>query len=73
MILRRISLIKPLIIFCLLGFLIETSGAIFYVATDGNDLSEGTLNNPLATLNEAVNRMDAGDTCIFRGVDIVNL
>ena len=60
-------MIKPLIIFCLLGFLIETSGAIFYVATDGNDLSEGTLNNPLATLNEAVNRMDAGDTCIFRG------
>ena len=52
--------------------MIETSGAILYVAPNGNDASEGTLNNPLATLNEAVNRMDAGDTCILE-VDIVNL
>ena len=60
-------MIKPLILFCFFGLLIESSGAILYVATDGNDLSEGTLINPLATLNEAVNRMDTGDTCIFRG------
>ena len=39
----------------------------FLCCTDGNISSEGTLNNPLATLNEAVNRMDTGDTCIFRG------
>lgn len=60
-------LIRFFIIIFLSGFLIEASGAIFYVATNGNDQSTGTLNAPLASLDEAINRMNAGDTCILRG------
>ena len=56
-------MIKPLIIFCLLGFLIETSGAIFYVATNGNDSKPGAHPaDPVLTITKALQLAGMGDT-----------
>ena len=37
------------------------------MATNGNDASSGSIEFPLLSLDEAVSRMDAGDTCYLRG------
>jgi hypothetical protein len=39
----------------------------FYVATTGSDTNSGTLAAPFATIQHAVDRMSAGDTCYIRG------
>lgn len=39
----------------------------FYVATDGNDSSAGTLTAPFATIQKAVDTVFAGDTVYIRG------
>ncbi|QXP61126.1 right-handed parallel beta-helix repeat-containing protein [Olleya sp. HaHaR_3_96] len=38
-----------------------------YVATNGNDNNNGTINSPYKTFNKAVSVMTAGDVCIIRG------
>ena len=44
-----------------------TLGATFYVATDGSDMSPGTLSEPWGTLNKAAAEAGAGDTVFVRG------
>lgn len=41
--------------------------ADFYVATTGGDTNAGTLAQPFATIQHAVDLMGAGDTCFIRG------
>jgi hypothetical protein len=39
----------------------------FYVSTTGDDANSGTLEEPFATVQHAVDRMGPGDTCYIRG------
>ncbi len=56
------------LIACLLFvFAAASSGATYYVATNGNDTTgDGSSGNPWATLQKAVNTMVAGDTTIVK-------
>lgn len=49
---------------CLFGFM-EAQTTI-YVATNGDDSNDGTVDNPYKTLSKAVSEMSAGTTCIIR-------
>ncbi|MGY6648907.1 T9SS type A sorting domain-containing protein [Wenyingzhuangia sp. IMCC45574] len=54
----------------LLLFLLASSisfAKTIYVATNGNDNNNGTINAPYKTFNKAVSVMSAGDICIIRG------
>ena len=44
----------------------EASGTTYYVATDGNDSNPGTIDRPFRTIQEAVDRAQAGDTVYVR-------
>ena len=46
---------------------VQASGAVYYVATDGNDAGAGTKDKPFATLNKANTVVHAGDTVWVRG------
>ena len=52
-----------------LGLLAATSASAkdYYVATTGSDSNAGTIDQPLATLQKAVNAVVAGDTVYIRG------
>ena len=52
---------------CFFGITANAIAADYYVATNGNDASSGSIEFPLLSLDEAVSRMDAGDTCYLRG------
>ncbi|MFD2706657.1 right-handed parallel beta-helix repeat-containing protein [Salibacterium lacus] len=43
------------------------SGDAYYVAVDGSDSSSGSESNPFATIDHAVDTVDAGDTIYLRG------
>ena len=45
----------------------EAGAKNVYVATNGNDANNGTINSPYKTFNKAVSVMSAGDVCIIRG------
>ena len=45
----------------------QAFGAVYYVATDGNDNAAGTKEKPFATLNKANKVVTAGDTVWIRG------
>ncbi|WP_282123489.1 T9SS type A sorting domain-containing protein [Algibacter mikhailovii] len=38
-----------------------------YVATNGDDTNDGSLNNPYKTFSKAISVMNAGDVCIIKG------
>jgi hypothetical protein len=38
-----------------------------YVATNGNDTNNGSINSPYATIQKAVSKLDPGETCYIRG------
>lgn len=44
-----------------------TLGAEYFVAADGNDAASGSLNAPLASLKQAQNLVQPGDTVYLRG------
>ncbi len=46
---------------------VQSFGAVYYVAPDGNDASAGTKDKPFATLNKANTVVHAGDTVWIRG------
>lgn len=43
------------------------SGAIYYVASNGNDNNSGTIEQPLQTIQKAIDMAQAGDTIYVRG------
>ena len=45
----------------------QSFGAVYYVATDGNDGNAGSKDKPFATLNKANAVVHAGDTVWVRG------
>ncbi len=45
----------------------SASGADYYVSTAGSDTNSGTLAEPFATIQHAVDQMNPGDTCYIRG------
>ena len=47
---------------------VQAFGAVYYVATDGNDANAGSKDKPFATLNKANAVVHAGDTVWIRGV-----
>ncbi len=51
-------------------FVITMNSTLFakevYVATNGSDINDGSVNNPFATFNKAISVMEAGDVCIVR-------
>jgi hypothetical protein len=51
----------------LLAPLAALHAAEFYVATNGNDTQPGTQEQPLATIQAAVNKLQPGDTLQIRG------
>ncbi len=42
-------------------------GKTIYVATNGSDANNGTINSPYRTLSKAISVLTAGDVCIIRG------
>lgn len=52
-----------------LGFALtaQAFGAVYYVATDGDDSAAGSKEKPFATLNKANSVVTAGDTVWIRG------
>ena len=48
-------------------FAIIAQAKTIYVATDGNDLADGTIDAPLVTLPAAYKKIASGDTIYFRG------
>jgi len=46
---------------------VSVQAAEFYVATNGDDANPGTLEQPLATLQAAVGKLQPGDACLVRG------
>jgi hypothetical protein len=52
---------------CFFGITANAIAADYYVATNGNDASSGSIEFPLLSLDEAISRMDEGDTCYLRG------
>ena len=53
------------LLFILLSY--YTKAQNIYVATNGNDGNNGTINSPYKTFSKAVSVMSAGDVCIIRG------
>ncbi|KYF75479.1 hypothetical protein BE17_33665, partial [Sorangium cellulosum] len=45
----------------------STTGAQYYVATNGSDSNPGTLDRPFKTISKGVNAANAGDTVYIRG------
>lgn len=43
------------------------SARTYYVSTDGNDSNDGTITNPLLTINQAVDVVQPGDIILVRG------
>ncbi|MFR5110148.1 MAG: Ig-like domain-containing protein [[Clostridium] leptum] len=43
------------------------NGQTYYVATDGSDTNDGSLNAPFKTFQKAAETLQPGDTCIIRG------
>lgn len=56
-----------LFLFLSFFYIFHTQANTYYVATNGNDNNNGSLNAPFATFSKAVSEMVAGDTCIIRG------
>jgi len=55
-------------ILLLITLSLKLSAADYYVATDGDDENEGTaLSSPFATIQHAVQQMEAGDRVFMRG------
>lgn len=48
-------------------FLQSLDAATYHVSQDGSDRNTGTINSPLGSLETALKRMQAGDTCLVRG------
>jgi hypothetical protein len=46
---------------------VAADGAVYYVATDGNDLGPGTVERPFATLEKAITTVKPGETIYVRG------
>ncbi len=56
-----------LTVICLAVMTCLTHGKTVYVAVDGSDSSDGTIEAPLATLPAAYEKIAGGDTICFRG------
>lgn len=46
---------------------VQSFGAVYYVATDGDDNAAGSKDKPFASLNKANAVVHAGDTVWIRG------
>ncbi|MFZ4656958.1 MAG: right-handed parallel beta-helix repeat-containing protein [Caldilineaceae bacterium] len=46
---------------------VNAQGQVYYVATNGNDANPGTLAQPFATWQKAIDRAQPGDTIYLRG------
>ncbi len=55
------------IIFLLSFFFALTNATTYYVATNGNDNNNGTINQPFATWQKGINEAYPGDTIFVRG------
>jgi hypothetical protein len=66
---HEISLMKHLffLLFAVMIWCAPLSARIFYVAADGNDGRNGTIDAPFNTLPKAVSMTIAGDTIYVRG------
>ncbi len=48
------------------SFLVTLSGQNIYVATNGDDNNDGSIDSPYRTFAKAISEMSAGDVCIIR-------
>ncbi len=46
---------------------VEADGAVYYVATDGDDANPGSITQPWRTIQHAADTVSAGDTVFIRG------
>jgi hypothetical protein len=56
-----------LVILCILLFAWPAYCTDYFVAPDGNDSNDGSIDHPLATIPEAVSRVSDGNTIFLRG------
>jgi len=61
--------LKTIVLLVILSFAVSpiVTAKNIYVAPDGNDSANGTIDNPLATLPAAYKKVVSGDTVYFRG------
>lgn len=62
---KIVGLLLIILITALIPF--SAHSAIFYIATNGNDNANGSINDPFRTLDQAASAMSNGDTCFIRG------
>ncbi|MDR0575013.1 MAG: right-handed parallel beta-helix repeat-containing protein [Tannerella sp.] len=55
------------VLFILFAACKETSGRVYYISTEGSDLSDGTKNKPFGTFACATSILQPGDTLYIRG------
>src|SRR6185436_8196098 len=65
--LQRLSFLG--VLFCFLSPVLRNNafGAIYCVATNGNDANSGSIASPFATLDKAAEKLKPGDTLLIRG------
>jgi hypothetical protein len=61
---KRLAFFLPLLASLSLGGI---HAAEIHVAPDGDDANPGSMEKPMKTIQAAVDRMKAGDTCLIRG------
>ena len=66
---QKLTLIITIFAFIISVFLVTTAavnaqGQLYYVATNGNDANPGTLAQPFATWQKAINLAQPGDTIL---------
>jgi uncharacterized repeat protein (TIGR02059 family) len=58
---------KDLLILLLLSFCLSLSATTYYISPNGNDLNNGDISHPFATLNKVWTVISAGDIVYLRG------
>lgn len=58
---------RTLLIICLLGISIHSHSARYYIAVQGNDNNQGTIDSPFQSIGRAQKQVAAGDTVYVRG------
>lgn len=64
---KMLALLIIVVSALLLAHPVGAQGQIYYVATNGNDANPGTLAQPFATWQKAINLAQPGDTIYLRG------
>ncbi len=61
------NVFKAVLLASLMAFWLSGTAMVYYVAPNGNDANDGSMNNPVLTIQRAQSLVVAGDTVYVRG------